>query len=117
MKQLEGFQYATALDLNRRYYTISLSPDSQDMITIVNEFGKFRYNRLRMGMCASEDIFRAKVDNIIGDIEGIKTYIYDILVLIKDSFEKHIDQLIIIFGRLRAAGLKVNAPKYSFGLK
>ena len=26
-------------------------------------------------------------------------------------------QLILIFGRLRAAGLKVNAPRCSFGLK
>ena len=41
----------------------------------------------------------------------------DILVLREDSFEKHIDQLRIIFGRLRAAGLKVNAPKCSFGLR
>ena len=40
-----------------------------------------------------------------------------ILALSKDSFEKHIDQPIIIFDRLRATGLKVNAPKCSFGLK
>ena len=35
----------------------------------------------------------------------------------KDIFEKHIEQLIIIFGRLCAAGLKVNVPTCSFGLK
>ena len=57
MKQLIGFQYATALDINMRYYTIRLSPASQDTTTIVTEFGKFRYNRLPMGMCASVDIF------------------------------------------------------------
>ena len=70
-----------------------------------------------MGMCASRDIFQAKVYKLVGDIKGVKTYVYDILVLGKDSFEKNIDQMIIIFGRLRAAGLKVNAPKFSFGLK
>ena len=48
---------------------------------------------------------------------GAKTYIDDILVLGKDSFGKHIDQIIIIFVRLRAVGLKVNAPMCSFGLK
>ena len=41
----------------------------------------------------------------------------DILVLGKDGFENHIEKLIIIFGRMRAAGLKVNAPKCSLGLK
>ena len=39
-KHLEGFQYTTELDLNMGFYTISLSPDSQDMTTIVTEFGK-----------------------------------------------------------------------------
>ena len=35
MQQLEGFQYATALDLNMGYYTIQLTPGSKDMTTIV----------------------------------------------------------------------------------
>ena len=83
MHQLEGFQYVTALNLNMGYYTIRLSPASQDMTTIVTEFGKFRYNRLYMGMCASGDIFQAKVDKLLGDIEGVRTYIDDILVLRK----------------------------------
>ena len=87
------------------------------MTTIATELGKFRYNCLPMGMCASGDILHAKVDKLISDIEGVKTYIDDILILCKDSFEKHTEQLRIIFGRMRAAGLKVNAPKCSFGLK
>ena len=117
MHQLEGLQYTTELYIDMGYYKIRISLATQDMTTIFTEFGKFRYNRLPMGMCAYGDIFQAKVDEILGDIEGIKTYIYDILVLIKDIFEKHIGQLIIIFGRLRAAGLGVNAPKCSFGSK
>ena len=117
MKQLEGFQYATALYLNMRYYTLRLSPASQYITTIVTEFGKFKYNRFPMGMCASGNIFQAKVYELLGDIEGVKTYIDNILVLGKDIFEKHIDQLKIIFGGMRAVGLKFNAPKCSFGLK
>ena len=50
------------------------------------EFGKFVYNCLPMGMCASGDIFQSKVDNLPDDIQGPKTYINDILVLIKDCF-------------------------------
>ena len=111
MHQTEVFQYATSLYLNMGYYTIRIFPASQDMTTIVTEFGKFRHNRLPMGMCALGDIFQAKVDKLIGDVEGVKTYINDILVLSKDCFKEHIDELRIIFGRLRAEGLKFNAPK------
>ena len=70
-----------------------------------------------MGMCDLVDTFQAKLDDIIGNIKGVKTYVDDILVLIKDIFSKHIEQPRIIFGRLRAAGLKVNSPKCSLGLK
>ena len=70
-----------------------------------------------MGMCALGYIFQYKVEELLSDIEGVKTYIDDILVLGKDSFEKHIYWLRIICGRLSASGLKVNGPKRSFGLK
>ena len=53
------------------------------MTTIVPEFGKFGYNCLPMGMCASGNIFQAKVDELIGDIEGAKTNINDKLILSK----------------------------------
>ena len=84
------------------------------MTTIVTEFGKLKYNRLPMGMCASGGIFQAKVDDLLGNIKGIKTYIDDILVLSKDIFSNHIEQLRIIFGIFFAEGLKGNAPKCSF---
>ena len=86
------------------------------MTKIVTEFGKFRYNLLLMGMRSLGDIFQAKVDNLLGDIEGIKTHIDNKLFLIKDVFYKHIEKLRIIVGRFCAAGLKVNAPRCSFGL-
>ena len=39
-----------------------------------------------MVMCASWDIFQAKVYKLLGDIEGVKTHIDDIIVLSKDRF-------------------------------
>ena len=39
-----------------------------------------------MGMCTYENIFKNKLDNILFDIQGVKTYVDDILVLIKYEF-------------------------------
>ena len=102
MYNMEGFQYATALDLNTGYYTIIFFPTSQEMTTIVTEFGKFKYNCLPMGMCALGYILQAKVYKLLGDIKGFKKYIDDILVLIKEIYSKHIEHLMKIFSRLRA---------------
>ena len=81
------------------------------MKKILTEFGKLRYNRLPMGMCALGDILQAKLDKLLGDIEGVKIDIDDILVLRRYFFKMYIYQWMTIFGRLRAAGLKDNAPK------
>ena len=75
MQQLEGFQYLNTLDINMGYFTMNIPPTSQDMTTIVTGFSKFRYNRLTLGMCASGDIHQSKVENLLGDIKGVKTYI------------------------------------------
>ena len=72
IQQLQGFRYAEALDLNMRYYIIRLSFASQDMTKTVTEFGEFRYNPLPMCMCSPGDIFHAKVDELLGDIKGVK---------------------------------------------
>ena len=61
-------------------------------------------------MCASVYIFQSKLDKLLSEIEGVKMYIDDIIVSRKYCFKKHIEQLIMVFGRLRAAVLKVNAP-------
>jgi hypothetical protein len=41
LQQLEGFQYATSLDMNMGYYHICLSERSSDMCTIITEFIKY----------------------------------------------------------------------------
>lgn len=45
MLNLEGFTYASAIDLNMGYYHIKLSPDAQKMCTIVMTWGKYEYLR------------------------------------------------------------------------
>ena len=54
--KLEGFKYATSLDLNMGYYHIELSPDSRKLCTIVLPWGKYEYLRLPMGLCNIADV-------------------------------------------------------------
>ena len=74
MQHLEGLQYAAVLDLRMGYYTIRILPSSQDMKKIYTDLESSSI----MGMCNSGYIFQAKVDNLLNDIEGFKTYVNDI---------------------------------------
>lgn len=112
--KLEGFQYATSLDLNMGYYHIELSPASKKLCTIVLPFGKFEYQRLPMGLCNSPDIFQEKMSELMADLEYTKVYIDDLLCLTKGNLADHLEKLEEVFLRLRTAGLKVNAKKSFF---
>jgi hypothetical protein len=113
--KLEGFQYATSLDLNMGYYHIELSPDSKRLCTIVLPWGKYEYQKLPMGLCNSPDIFQEKMSTLFADLEFIRTYIDDLLVITKSDWHDHLRHLDIVFKRLQQAGLKVNATKSFFG--
>ena len=58
LQEMEGFTYATALDLNMGYYTIRLDPDAQKICTIILPWGKYSYLCLPMGVACSPDIFQ-----------------------------------------------------------
>jgi hypothetical protein len=54
LQKLEGFMYATSLDLNMGYYHMVLTPFSSRLCTIVLPWGKYEYCRLPMGLCNSQ---------------------------------------------------------------
>ena len=59
--KLEGFRYATSLDLNMGYYHIRLSENESNLCKIVLPWIKYRYKCLPMGVDNSLDIFQQKI--------------------------------------------------------
>jgi hypothetical protein len=113
--KLEGFQYATSLDLNMGYYHIELSPFGKELCTIVLPWGKYEYQRLPMGLANSPDIFQEKISTLMEGLEFIRTYLDDCLCLTAGTWEDHLYKLDEVLTRLQRAGLKVNAEKSFFG--
>ena len=116
LQEMEGFTYASALDLNMGYYTIRLDPDSQKICTIILPWGKYSYLRLPMGVCGSPDFFQEKMTGLMQQLDYIRCYIDDLLIITKDSYQDHLDKLREVLRRLSVAGLRVNAAKSYFAL-
>eukprot|EP00804_Cyclotella_cryptica_P006030 CCRYP_000264-RA/>CCRYP_000264-RA protein AED:0.44 eAED:0.44 QI:6/-1/0/1/-1/0/1/0/82 len=81
MQELEGFTFATALDLNMGYYTIRLDPDASKICTITFPWGKYSYLRLPMGIAGSLDIFQSKMMELMATLEFVRAYIDDLLCI------------------------------------
>jgi hypothetical protein len=114
LQELEGFTYATTLDLNMGYYTIRLDPDASKICTLIFPWGKYSYLRLPMGIAGSPDIFQAKMSELMVALEFVRAYIDDLLCITKASLEDHLDKLKMVLTRLRDAGLRINARKSFF---
>ena len=114
LQKLEGFQFASSIDLNMGYYTIKLNPDAQKICTIILPWGKYKYKRLPMGISGAPDIFQEKMSELMFDLGFVRTYLDDVLVVTKSSFEEHLEKLELTLKRIKAVGLKVNAEKSFF---
>jgi hypothetical protein len=114
LQELEGFTYATTLDLNMGYYTIRLDPTAHEMCTIIFPWGKYLYQRLPIGFARLAHIFQAEMGNLMATLEYIRVHIDDLLIITKSSHDDHLGKLEQVFIRLRNAGLKINVAKSFF---
>ena len=112
---LEGFTYATSIDLNMGYYHVKLSPESSRLCTIVTEFGKYEYLRIPMGVCNSPGIFQERMSDLMAGLEYVRAYIDDILVTTKEDWDDYLSKLDTVLPKNCEAGLQVNAEKAFFG--
>jgi hypothetical protein len=114
LQELEGFTFATALDLNMGYYTIRLDPNASRICTVIFPWRKYSYKRLPMGIAGSPDIFQSKMSELMEDLEYVWAYLDDLFSISRSSLEDHLQKLEEVLKHLHDAGLKVNADKSTF---
>jgi hypothetical protein len=114
LQELEAFSYATSLDLNMGYYTIKLDSDAQKVCTSVTPFSKYQYLRLPIGISCSPDIFQEKMSDLMQDLKFVRTYLDDLLVISRSTFEDHLEKLDFVLNILSDKGVRENADKSNF---
>jgi hypothetical protein len=115
LQKLEGFMYATLLDLNMGYYHMLLTPFSSRLCTIVLPWGKYEYCRLPMGLSISPDVFQEKMSELMSGLDFARAYLDDLLIpSTEKGFDKHLNKLEQVLTWFQEAGLKINAVKSFF---
>ena len=86
-----------------QYYTFELDDESRDLCTIVTKFGKYKYNRLPMGLKCSPDFTQEVMENIFRQLEDTDIYI-DYVGAFSTSLTAHIkllDEILRLYERQR----------------
>ena len=93
LQRLEGFQYATAIDLSMGYYHIPLDKYSQGLCGTVMPWGIYQYKVLPMGISNAPDIFQSIMMRLLGDLEYVHVYMDDILITSSGNFRDNMSKL------------------------
>jgi hypothetical protein len=93
LQEIEGFTFATDLDLNMGYYTIRLDPDASNICTIIFPWGKYSYKQLPTSIAGSPDIFQGKMSKLMESLDYVRAYLDDLLCFSKLSLEDHLEKL------------------------
>ncbi len=67
-----------------------------------------------MGFGGSANIFQAQIMDLMASLECVRVYMDDLLIITRQTLDKHLQKMETVLTRLRDPGLKVNAAKSLF---
>jgi hypothetical protein len=114
LQEIEGFFYATALDLNMGYYTIRLDPDASESVPSYFLRENIPTRDYQWLLQVLQTFFQEKMLELMETLEYVRAYLDDLLCISKLSLEDHLEKLEEVLRQIRNAGLKVNAAKLAF---
>lgn len=113
-KAAKGMKRFATLDLKKAFYHIELSDESKYITTFKTPYGYFRFNRMPFGLNVAPEAFQGYIEEVLKDLEGVKVYIDDILVMAEDD-EILEQRLKAVKNRLKENNFQLNTDKEVVG--
>jgi hypothetical protein len=64
--------------------------------------------------CLIADVFQKVMSKLVQDVEYVKTYLDDLLIITNSIFKNHLLKLEMVLARLSTAGMRLNISKSKF---
>lgn len=108
-------KYMTTLDLRAGYYQVRVRDVDRDKTAFTTPFGIYRFKRMSFGLKNAPSTFQRLIDRFRAGVIGVTIFAYlDDLIILSETFDKHLTDLETVFQRLELFKLRVNREKSVF---
>ena len=115
---LAGAKYFSTLDLASGYWQVELKEEDREKSAFVTSKGLFEFNVMPFGLSGAPGTFQRLMEAVLAGLqwEICLAYLDDVIVFSK-TFQGHLENLRLVFDRMREAGLKMKPKKCKFCLR
>lgn len=114
LDQLGGSTIFAVLDARSGFHQIAIKEECRHYLAFSTRSGKFEFNRLPMGLKISPAIFQRAMIKILRGLKFVHIFVDDILV-VAQSPSQLLENLDVVFKRLKNANVLLNAQKCKIG--
>ena len=115
LDSLAGATLFTTLDLASGYWQVEMEPTDKQKTAFSTTKGHFEFNVMPFGLTNAPPTFQRLMECVLAGLSGAHCLVYlDDIIVFSTTFEEHLQRLVSVFDRLRAAGLKLKPKKCHF---
>ena len=112
LDMLVGKQWFSTLDLASGYWQVSLSPEARCKTAFATHSGLFQFRVMPFGLCNAPATFERLMDRVLQGLRWSRCLVYlDDIISFGTTFGDSLDNLVLIFERLRSYGLQLKSSK------
>ena len=112
---LGGVKYFTTLDLVRGYYQMPVEEASREFTAFSTPRHHWQFKRLPFGLKNAPAAFQREMQAVLSGFSWKKVLVYiDDILIVEDSFEKHLDLVKKVLNTLNSHGVKIKPAKCSW---
>ena len=81
LPELKDAKIVSKLDVKETYWHVRLDEASSKLTTMITPFGRYMWKRLPFGLKVSSEIFQRKIDEALGDLDGVFNIVDDVVIV------------------------------------
>ena len=81
LPELKDAKIFSKLDVKEAYWHVRLDEASSKLTTMITPFGRYMWKRLPFGLKVSSEIFQRKIDEALGDLDGVFNIVDDVVIV------------------------------------